>query len=232
MRPGPTDVVLIESETDRPTMSGHFTGRLGARVRRETQQQTWHQHESSHANPAAKAKCHASEPPRRTSRSGVARAQPVLPVTLRLSVLGGVDLRDATGREVSTVLCQSKRLALLACLAMHGRDGFLRRDTLLGMFWPALDQEHARAALAAAGSELWFQNAVASPFHAGALERYRRAQLLLRLGDAETGQCWASTLAERSPWELVFRTAGAELLGAETGCAALSARSAAPLPSG
>ena len=74
--------------------------------------------------------------------------------------------------------------------------------------------EAALATLAAAGSELWFQNAVASPFHAGTLERYRRAQLLLRLGDAEAGQCWASTLAERSPWELVFRIAGAELLGA------------------
>ena len=68
-------------------------------------------------------------------------------MTIRLSVLGALDLRDSAGREVGAVLRQPKRLALLACLAIHGRGGFLRRDTLLGMFWPALDQEHARAAL-------------------------------------------------------------------------------------
>ena len=68
--------------------------------------------------------------------------------------------------------------------------------------------------LAGAGHELWFQDAVASPFHAGTLDRYRRARLLLQVGDTAEGRQWAATLAERSPWELVFRAAGAELLGA------------------
>jgi serine/threonine-protein kinase len=44
------------------------------------------------------------------------------------------------------VLAQPKRLALLAYLAASP-GGPHRRDTLLGMFWPELDQEHARRAL-------------------------------------------------------------------------------------
>jgi hypothetical protein len=34
------------------------------------------------------------------------------------------------------------------------------------------------------------------------------------LGETAAGNQWVATLAERSPWELVFRVAGAERLGA------------------
>ena len=66
---------------------------------------------------------------------------------IRLQTLGVLNLRDASGDEIGAVLRQPKRLALLAYLAVDAPRRFHRRDTLLGLFWPELDQEHARAAL-------------------------------------------------------------------------------------
>jgi serine/threonine-protein kinase len=46
------------------------------------------------------------------------------------------------------VLAQPKLVALLSYLAIGGVDGqWHRRDTLIGLLWPELDQSHARAAL-------------------------------------------------------------------------------------
>jgi eukaryotic-like serine/threonine-protein kinase len=69
---------------------------------------------------------------------------------IRLHLLGAIDLRDENGREVQAVLAQPKRLALLAYLAAASPRGPHRRDALLGIFWPELDQEHARNALSKA----------------------------------------------------------------------------------
>ena len=69
---------------------------------------------------------------------------------IRLQLLGSIDLRDSEGRELRTVLAQPKRLALLAYLAVGSPAGPHRRDTLLGLFWPELDGEHARNALSKA----------------------------------------------------------------------------------
>ena len=66
---------------------------------------------------------------------------------IRFRTLGGVDLRDAEGRELRSVLAQPKRLALLAYLAIATPPGYHRRDTVLALFWPELDQERARGAL-------------------------------------------------------------------------------------
>jgi len=69
---------------------------------------------------------------------------------IRLQLLGSIDLRDESGAELASVLAQPKRLALLAYLAAASPIGPQRRDTLLGIFWPELDQEHARNALSKA----------------------------------------------------------------------------------
>jgi DNA-binding SARP family transcriptional activator len=69
---------------------------------------------------------------------------------VRLQLLGTIDLRDETDREVGPVLAQPKRLALVAYLAAAEPFGPHRRDTLLGLFWPELDQDHARNALSQA----------------------------------------------------------------------------------
>jgi len=65
---------------------------------------------------------------------------------IQLHVLGASNLRR-DGDEVRSVLNQPKRLALLTYLATASPRGFHSRDTLLGLFWPELDQERARNAL-------------------------------------------------------------------------------------
>src|SRR5919199_686078 len=66
---------------------------------------------------------------------------------IRLTALGALDLRGPDGQELRSVLAQPKRLALLAYLALAAPRGFHRRDTLLALFWPEQDEEHARNAL-------------------------------------------------------------------------------------
>lgn len=117
-------------------------------------------------------------------------------------ILGSIRLAEADGRELRSVLAQPKRVALLAYLAAATPFGFHRRDSLVALFWPELDQEHARAALRQAlyglrrplgedaigsrGDEevgvdlsrFWcdaiaFDDAVAAGRHADALELYR-----------------------------------------------------------
>jgi alpha-tubulin suppressor-like RCC1 family protein/DNA-binding SARP family transcriptional activator len=66
---------------------------------------------------------------------------------IRLRTLGTLDLRGPDGAELRSVLAQPKRFALLAYLAVATPTGFQRRDTLVALFWPELDHEHARAAL-------------------------------------------------------------------------------------
>lgn len=66
---------------------------------------------------------------------------------VRLRVLGGIDLRDEAGRELRPVMAQPKRFAILCYLALARPRGFHRRETLLGLFWPEADDEHARSAL-------------------------------------------------------------------------------------
>ncbi|MBI4408968.1 MAG: hypothetical protein HY561_04635 [Gemmatimonadetes bacterium] len=60
---------------------------------------------------------------------------------------GRLDLRAPDGAELASVLVHPKRTALLCYLAAARPRGFHRRDALLALLWPELDQEHARAAL-------------------------------------------------------------------------------------
>jgi len=66
---------------------------------------------------------------------------------MRLRTLGALDLRDSGGQELRAVLAQPKRIALLAYLALATPRGFHRRDTLIALFWPEHDEEHARNSL-------------------------------------------------------------------------------------
>ncbi|MEO7137957.1 MAG: BTAD domain-containing putative transcriptional regulator [Gemmatimonadales bacterium] len=69
---------------------------------------------------------------------------------IRLRVLGALDLKSSDGQELRSVLSQPKRAALLAYLALATPRGVHRRDTLLALFWPEQDAEHARNALSQA----------------------------------------------------------------------------------
>ncbi len=90
-------------------------------------------------------------------------------ITLRL--FGGLELWGSDGLQLDTVLTQPKRVALLAFLAASPHR-FHRRDALLALLWPELDQEHARAALRQA-------------LHS--LRRALHADVLTSRGDEEVG---------------------------------------------
>ncbi len=66
---------------------------------------------------------------------------------VRLQTLPVVDLRDAEGQELRSIVTRSKRFALLVYLAMANHGRFHRRDSLLPLFWPELDEARARRAL-------------------------------------------------------------------------------------
>jgi DNA-binding SARP family transcriptional activator/TolB-like protein len=66
---------------------------------------------------------------------------------LQLHTLGTLDLRSPADADCAAVLAQPKRLALLIYLAAASPRRFHRRDSLLALFWPELDESHARAAL-------------------------------------------------------------------------------------
>src|SRR5205809_8001807 len=61
---------------------------------------------------------------------------------LKLQLLGSLDLLDV-GRDVAPVLRRPKSVALLTYLATARPRGFHRRDTILPLFWPGLDQPPA-----------------------------------------------------------------------------------------
>jgi serine/threonine-protein kinase len=66
----------------------------------------------------------------------------------KLYLLGGIDLRAEPGdQDAGNLLAQSKAVATLAYLALSPRGRLQRRDRIVGLLWPELDQEHARAAL-------------------------------------------------------------------------------------
>src|SRR5688500_3020324 len=61
--------------------------------------------------------------------------------------LGALELRSSSGDEPESLVGSQKLIALLAYLAIARPRGLHRRDTLVGLLWPELDQERARAAL-------------------------------------------------------------------------------------
>ena len=65
---------------------------------------------------------------------------------LYLRTFGVLDLL-AGSADIPSVLAQPKRLGLLVYLATAGTAAYRRRDTILPLFWPELDTDHARAAL-------------------------------------------------------------------------------------
>lgn len=66
---------------------------------------------------------------------------------LHLTTLGSTCIKDDGGIELSLDAQRPKRLALLAYLAAARPFGPHRRDMLVSVFWPELDEARARAAL-------------------------------------------------------------------------------------
>lgn len=66
---------------------------------------------------------------------------------IELRLLGGLAVRASDQRATNLLVRRPKRAALLAYLAAAVPYGLHRRDKLLALFWPELDEPHARAAL-------------------------------------------------------------------------------------
>jgi TolB-like protein len=64
-----------------------------------------------------------------------------------LRTLGIVQIRGSDGRPVEALQGRSRRLALLAYLAIDRPVGLKRRDTLVALFWPDASPERGRGAL-------------------------------------------------------------------------------------
>jgi tetratricopeptide (TPR) repeat protein len=64
--------------------------------------------------------------------------------------------------------------------------------------------EEALALLELPSPDLWFQLTVASPFFSLAAQRFLRAELLHELGRTEEAAGWYASIAERSPYELIY----------------------------
>ncbi|HET7321433.1 MAG TPA: BTAD domain-containing putative transcriptional regulator, partial [Longimicrobiaceae bacterium] len=155
---------------------------------------------------------------------------------IRLNLLELVELWASDGHEIRSVLAGPKRVALLAYLALAG--GFVRRDTLVSLFWPESDAEHARNSLRNAvhvlrrglgedvvlsrGSEeiglsdaLWcdaaaFEAALAGGRTEEALELYRGEFLAgFHLDDAPDFERWVD--AQRTHLRALAVTAAGEL---------------------
>lgn len=65
---------------------------------------------------------------------------------LQLRVLGAIELQGESA-DVDRVLAQPSRFALLVYLVLRRPGGFVRRDELVGVFWPESTDSRARAAL-------------------------------------------------------------------------------------
>lgn len=65
----------------------------------------------------------------------------------RFLLLGGIALDGVPADEANSLLAQSKVVGLLALLLLSPDGTYQRRDRLVGLLWPELDQAHARTAL-------------------------------------------------------------------------------------
>lgn len=70
--------------------------------------------------------------------------------TIELQTLGTVGIRTSDGGISTATVVQPKRLAILAYLALAPRRRLRRRNQVVALFWPELDEARARGALSQA----------------------------------------------------------------------------------
>jgi DNA-binding SARP family transcriptional activator/tetratricopeptide (TPR) repeat protein len=66
---------------------------------------------------------------------------------IEIRTFGPGEIRADEGQNPDPLLAQPKRFAVLCYLALPKPGSMHRRDTLLGIFWPEVDQERSRMAL-------------------------------------------------------------------------------------
>ncbi|WP_440998525.1 BTAD domain-containing putative transcriptional regulator [Fodinibius sp. SL11] len=66
---------------------------------------------------------------------------------VEIRILGSTTIQKENGEYDPSLLTGSKRLALLTYLILGDPNGFKRRDKIIALFWPKLNQQKARNAL-------------------------------------------------------------------------------------
>ena len=115
---------------------------------------------------------------------------------IELRTLGTLSLLGLDSSELQTVLVQPKRVALLTYLAVVSRMGLVRRDPLLGLFWPEHDEARARASLRQALYE--FRQELGQ-------------EVLVTRGDDEVGLNWDVFWCDVSAFEAALAASDLEL---------------------
>jgi hypothetical protein len=90
---------------------------------------------------------------------------------------------------------------LTDCLAAELGAAIARAEGRTGEALAILERSRPR---------LWFQLTVASPFFSLASRRFLQAELLREAGRAGEAAGWYQSIAQRSPYELVYRRAAEE----------------------
>jgi DNA-binding SARP family transcriptional activator len=75
------------------------------------------------------------------------RRRPAGACMIELRTLGSIELHADDGARIESVLRHPKRVSLLAYLCASSPPRLHRRDTLVALLWPELDESHARGAL-------------------------------------------------------------------------------------
>lgn len=86
-----------------------------------------------------------------------------------------------------------------------GLSEHLARGARARVLWLEGQPAEALSILEQGRSEAWFLLTVASPFYAQAFERFMRAELLDALGREDEASGWRESIAERSPYEMIYR---------------------------
>ena len=105
------------------------------------------------------------------------------------------DVESAVDHSVALSELEDSRAGLVPSLGAELRSAIARAEGRT---------EEALSILERSRPQLWFQLTVASPFFSLASQRYLRAELLREVGRQEEAAGWYASIAERSPYELIY----------------------------
>jgi hypothetical protein len=119
---------------------------------------------------------------------------------LRAYLLGLLNLRLG---DVASAKALARELAGLA-YPQSGLVGSLAAELASAICRAEGSRQEALALLEQSKPRLWFQLTVASPFFSLASRRFLHAELLRELGRPDEAARWYASIAERSPYELIY----------------------------
>ena len=124
---------------------------------------------------------------------------------LGLAALRSEELPEAAGHAAALARSATGDGGLTDCLSAELSAAVARAQGRSGEALGLLERSRPR---------LWFQLTVASPFFSLASRRFLQAELLREVGRVDEAAGWYGSIAQRSPYELVFARVAAERVGA------------------